>query len=156
MADPWTKCCQLGGQIELSSQNRQIASNSRKRSVFNCRGVHLPKLRRQELQFERFIYVSRDNKIMEEREKTEQNNRDQSHDQERTQPASSDTNLSDVVGQMPSRVANVACAAIQRRPTQTDQTFMTPQEIGLILRQIGDEMDKLASGGTGNRTEKRG
>jgi hypothetical protein len=94
--------------------------------------------------------------IMEEREKTEQNSRDQSHDQARNEPASSDTNLGDAVAQMPSRVADFACAAIQRRPTQTDQTFMTPQEIGLILRQMGDELNKMASGGATNRTEKRG
>jgi hypothetical protein len=95
--------------------------------------------------------------IMEEGEKTEINGQDEHRHQAKPESTSSDSNLSNVVvGQMPSGVTDFACAGIQRRPRQTDQKFMTPQEVGLILRQLGDNLEKIASEQEANRTEKGG
>ena len=93
---------------------------------------------------------------MEEIEKTEKTGENQHHNPTKPDAASNESNLSDAVGQMPSRVTELECTGIQRRPRPTDQKFMTPQEIGLILRQLGDTLEKWASGQETNRTEKRG
>ena len=93
---------------------------------------------------------------MEEQEKTRKIGEDKHDNETKPDPVSSENNLSDAVAQMPSRVTDLACTGIQRRPRQTDQKFMTPQEIGLILRQLGDNLEKLASGQEASRTEKGG
>jgi hypothetical protein len=93
---------------------------------------------------------------MEEQEKTRKIGEDKHDNETKPDPVSSESNLSDAVAQMPSQVTDLACTGIQRRPRQTDQKFMTPQEIGLILRQLGDNLEKLASGQEANRTEKGG
>ena len=93
---------------------------------------------------------------MEEIEKTQKTDENQPQNPTKPDAASNESNLSDAVGQVPSRVTELACTGIQRRPRPTDQKFMTPQEIGLILRQLGDNVEKWASGQEANRTEKGG
>ena len=56
------------------------------------------------------------------------------------------------VAQMPSRVAEFAqCAGIRGRPAQMEQKVMTPKDIALILRQMGDELEERAINTSENR-----
>ena len=56
------------------------------------------------------------------------------------------------VAQMPSRVAEFTqCAGIRGRPAQMEQKFMTPKDIALILRQMGDELEERAMNSSENR-----
>ena len=96
---------------------------------------------------------------MEEREKTETKDQEGNERKTMTEPASTDENLTDVtvVGQKPS-TEDVACTGIQGqgRPAQNGQDFLTPKQIALILRKLGDDYEKRASERAGNRTEKQG
>ena len=94
---------------------------------------------------------------MDEIEKTRQKTgENQHHNPTKPDASSNESNVSDAAGQMPSRVTELACTGIQRRPRTTDQKFMTPQEIGLILRQLGDNLEKCARGQEADGTEKGG
>lgn len=59
--------------------------------------------------------------------------------------ATSSNATNGAVGQMPSSVAEFTqSAGIRGRPAQMEQKFMTPKDIALILRQMGDELEERA------------
>lgn len=93
---------------------------------------------------------------MEEQETTKGNGQVQQNNQLGNEATSSDA-TSGAVGQMPSSSTEFTqYTGIRGRPAQMDKTFMTPKEIGLILRQLGDNLEKSAERQATNSSEKGG
>ena len=93
---------------------------------------------------------------MEEQETTKKNGQVRQDNKVRSE-ATSNVATSGAVEQMPSSGAEFTqCAGIRGRPAQTEKTFMTPKEIALILRQLGDNLEKEAEERATNSNEKGG
>lgn len=99
---------------------------------------------------------------MEEPEKKKQRVEGQ-HQRERSlEPASSHNDVpseatAGTVGQMSSRCHFASTSdQSQRRPSQNEANYLSPKQIGLILRKLGDDLDASANGQAGSRTEKQG
>lgn len=91
---------------------------------------------------------------MEGRERANAKGNDGHSDRIKAEATSSQTISGDAMGhaQMPSQEADFA-----GRPDRTDHSkFLTPKEIGLILRQLGDNLEKMASGCAANKVAKGG
>ena len=70
-------------------------------------------------------------------------------------PETNTDNLVDGAAAEPVTPCLVSCAGVQGRPRQNDQTVIV-KEIGLVLRQLGDHLEKLADINAGTSQSQKG